>query len=157
MKFINCERNSISPACESISSVLMTRVAVIIVPESYPENCVAYTGTHDNETLVGWLNSRASRYKPGEDILEGYLDASDPDAYWQAVSEVVGSNANTIILPLQDLLGLGSSARMNVPGLADGNWGWRIESHQMTSEVAARFKQLLQRCGRTGNAVSLVN
>ena len=46
---------------------------------------------------------------------------------------------------------------MNVPGQADGNWGWRIESHQMTSEVAARFKQLLLRCGRTGNAVSLVN
>jgi 4-alpha-glucanotransferase len=125
-------------------------------PESYPENCVAYTGTHDNETLVGWLNSRSSRFKPGEDILEEYLDASAPGTYWQAISDVVGSNANTIILPLQDLLGLDSSARMNVPGLADGNWGWRIESQQMTGEVAMRFKQLLQRCGRTGNAVSLM-
>jgi 4-alpha-glucanotransferase len=126
-------------------------------PESYPENCVAYTGTHDNDTLVGWLNSRSSRFKSGEDILDEYLDPSAPDAYWQAVSDVVGSSANTIILPLQDLLGLDSSARMNVPGQADDNWGWRIERHQMTGEVAARFKQLLQRCGRTGNAVSLVS
>jgi 4-alpha-glucanotransferase len=126
-------------------------------PESYPENCVAYTGTHDNDTLVGWLNSRSSRFKPGEDILDEYLDPSAPDAYWQAVSDVVGSSANTIILPLQDLLGLDSSARMNVPGQADDNWGWRIERHQMTGEVAARFKQLLQRSGRTGNAVSLVS
>ena len=126
-------------------------------PESYPENCVAYTGTHDNDTLVGWLHSRASRFKPGEDILDEYLDSTAPDAYWQAVSEVVGSNANTIILPLQDLLGLNNSARMNVPGQADGNWGWRVESHQMTDEVAIRFKQLLQRCGRIGQSVSLVN
>ena len=125
-------------------------------PESYPENCVAYTGTHDNDTLVGWLKSRVTRFKPGEDILEEYLDVTAPDAYWQSVSEVVGSNANTAILPLQDLLGLDNSARMNVPGQADGNWGWRIENHQMTDEVAHRFKQLLQRCGRTGNAVSLV-
>lgn len=124
-------------------------------PESYPENCVAYTGTHDNETIVGWLSSRALRFKPGKDILEEYMDPTAPDAYWQSVSDVVGSAADTVILPLQDLLGLDSSARMNVPGQADGNWGWRTESHQMTDEVALRFKQLLQRCGRTGNAISL--
>ena len=59
-------------------------------PESYPENCVAYTGTHDNETLVGWLNSRSSRFKPGEDILEEYLNPSAQEAYWQAVSDVGG-------------------------------------------------------------------
>ena len=124
-------------------------------PESYPENCVAYTGTHDNDTIVGWLKSRQGRFSPGQDLLDEYLDARDPNAYWQAVSDVVSSSANTAILPLQDLLGLDNSARMNVPGLADGNWSWRIESHQMTADVAAKFKELLQRCGRTRAAVSL--
>ncbi len=123
-------------------------------PESYPEDSVAYTGTHDNDTIAGWLKSRAVTYKHGEDILDEYLDARAPDAYWQVVSQVVESAAGTTIIPLQDLLGLDNSARMNVPGMADGNWGWRIESQLMTDEIANRFKQLLARVGRT-SSVSL--
>lgn len=117
-------------------------------PESYVENCVAYTGTHDNDTIVGWLNARSQRFKPGEDILDEYLNAKDPQAYWQIISQVAQSPAHTVIIPVQDLLGLDNSARMNVPGLPDGNWGWRIESHQLTTDSAKRFKQLMQATGR---------
>ncbi len=119
-------------------------------PESYPEDSVVYTGTHDNDTIVGWIKSRLATHRPGEDILDEYLDSKAPDAYWQVVTQVVESTAGTTIIPLQDLLGLDNSTRMNVPGMADGNWGWRIEPEMMTDEAADRFKQLLARAGRTG-------
>jgi 4-alpha-glucanotransferase len=117
-------------------------------PESYVENCVAYTGTHDNDTIVGWLQSRSKRLKPGEDILDEYLDPRAPDAYWHIVCQVAESAASTVIIPVQDILGLDNGARMNVPGLPDGNWGWRVETGQLTNEVASRFRELIQRCGR---------
>lgn len=121
-------------------------------PETYVEDCVAYTGTHDNDTLVGWLKSRESRFALGKDILDEYLDRASPDAYWQAIRQVMESVAHTAIIPVQDLLGLDNSARMNVPGRPDDNWTWRLNEGQLTAEVAEKFRKLLQQTARVTHA-----
>ncbi len=117
-------------------------------PESYVENCVAYTGTHDNDTIVGWLRSRDSRFKPGQDILDEYLDRHHPEAYWTILRQVANSNAGTVVFPLQDVVGLDNSARMNVPGKPDGNWGWRASHEHMRDDTASRLRELLQSTNR---------
>ncbi|QDV25658.1 4-alpha-glucanotransferase [Aureliella helgolandensis] len=111
-------------------------------PESYPENSAAYTGTHDNSTIVGWLKEREGR-AAGEDILQGYLEdpiRSGMPYHWQLISMVLRSPSDLAIIPLQDILGLDDDSRMNVPGKAHGNWGWRYEASQLTQELIDRLK-----------------
>jgi 4-alpha-glucanotransferase len=95
---------------------------------NHREQAVVYTGTHDNDTAVGW--------------------AGDPDASWPLLELALSSRARLAIVPLQDVLGLGSEARMNTPGQAEGNWRWRLRRGQLTSEHAARLRELTVRYGR---------
>lgn len=109
-------------------------------PECFPKDCVAYTGTHDNSTIVGWLNERESRTA---DVLREYLQPPEQSGmpfHWQLISMVLRSTADTAIVPLQDIFGLDDSARMNVPGNAIGNWGWRFENQQLTQELVDRLR-----------------
>jgi 4-alpha-glucanotransferase len=94
------------------------------LPHKYPENCVAYTGTHDNDTTRGWYDKTPSDRR---DAVRRYLRCSDHDVTWAMIAALQYSAANTAIVPMQDVLDLGSHARMNVPGRADGNWGWRMD------------------------------
>jgi 4-alpha-glucanotransferase len=110
-------------------------------PESYPENSVAYTGTHDNSTIVGWYQARKATEQP--DILDRYLQdpvESGMPIHWQLISMVLRSPSHTAIVPLQDILGLDDSARMNVPGLADGNWRWRFSAEDLTPDISERLR-----------------
>jgi 4-alpha-glucanotransferase len=111
-------------------------------PETYPEDSVAYTGTHDNSTIVGWMNERKNRQ---DDPLRNYLEppsATQMPYHWQLISMVMRSRSQLAIVPMQDVLGLDDSARMNVPGLATGNWGWRLGPDGFSAEAAERLKLL---------------
>lgn len=119
-------------------------------PHNYPRNVVAYTGTHDNDTTVGWWNSTGARdsVRTPEDVAKehgfarAYLNLDDEPIHWAMIREVLASVANTAIVPAQDLLGLGNEARMNLPGTSSGNWRWRMRQGVLDSQLAARLQQL---------------
>ena len=121
------------------------------LPHNYPRNCVVYTGTHDNDTTVGWFfdkNPESSTRSPEQVQREqqatlAYLGRTDSsEIHWDMIRTCLASVANTAIIPMQDLLGLGSEARMNRPGANAGNWEWRVSASALTPQLAARLAQL---------------
>ena len=119
-------------------------------PHDYPENCVVYTGTHDNDTTVGWFKSTSgngnilSQTEINNEKIEvlKYLKTDGTDIHWDLIKLALKSNANTVIIPLQDIMGLDSSARMNIPGTNSGNWRWRFNWDLLTSESMDKMRDL---------------
>jgi 4-alpha-glucanotransferase len=119
-------------------------------PHNYVCNLVAYTGTHDNDTTVGWWNSKGSSdsIRTAEDVEKElafaklYLGPIDEPINWTLIRGVLSSVADTAIVPMQDVLGLGSEARMNLPGSSGGNWHWRMRSDALTPQLAERLRLL---------------
>ena len=109
--------------------------------ENHRENGVVYTGTHDNDTAQGWWSSLSST----ERSTTG-LDPAEPA--WSLIERAYASRAALAIVPAQDVLGLGSEARMNRPGSERGNWGWRLEPGELTDEHASRLRTAAERSGR---------
>ena len=118
---------------------------------------VAYTGSHDNDTTVGWWSSSGagdSTRTPDEvrqehDFARAYLDFhDDAEINWVMIRAVLASVADMAIVPLQDVLGLGSEARMNLPGTVSGNWKWRVRPGALTPELSARLRTLVTLYGR---------
>jgi len=110
------------------------------LPHKYPVRCVAATGTHDNDTSVGWF---ASLWDPrAREFAKNYLGGPQADIPWDMIRVVLESRANTAVVPAQDLLGLGSEARMNRPGVATGNWEWRLNDGALTPDIAYRLRAL---------------
>ena len=97
--------------------------APAFLPHNYQRNSVAYTGTHDNDTTRGWFEKLGAIERS---TTLGYLGTSGREIHWEMIRAVWASVANLAIAPVQDLLGLGSEARMNLPGTAQGNWEWRL-------------------------------
>lgn len=126
------------------------------LPHNYHPNVVVYTGTHDNDTAIGWFsNTGKSNSTRDEQAINSereyclkYLNSNGQEIHWDFIRAALASVANTAIIPLQDLLGLDTSARMNVPNSAEGNWGWRFPAGVLTDELAARLKDLSQLYGR---------
>jgi len=114
-------------------------------PHAYPKASVAYTGTHDNQTLVGWL--QGLRTSPNGELTRAlaYVGAQKSQPHWSFIRALFASPAQTVILPVQDVLGLGTEHRMNVPGVLHGNWGWRM-SGPLPKTVIRRLREL---CGAT--------
>ena len=111
-------------------------------PENHPQQAVVYTGTHDNDTALGWWESLT-----GEQRAAVGLDAADPA--WSLLSQAWRSRAALAIAPLQDVLRLGNDARMNLPGSEGGtNWQWRYEVKALTRELAQELRQLTRRTKR---------
>jgi 4-alpha-glucanotransferase len=118
-------------------------------PHAYPPRSVAYTGTHDNDTARGWFDDPSGS---GSEMPQNtgerrrallYLGARDGSRLpWDFIRGVYASAANLAIAPLQDVLNLGSEARMNRPGVAEGNWGWRVPETALTAELAAALAEL---------------
>ncbi|MFZ9737356.1 MAG: 4-alpha-glucanotransferase [Prochlorotrichaceae cyanobacterium] len=109
-------------------------------------NCVVYTGTHDNNTTVGWFEERSLQEQWR--VLP-YLEHRSPHGiHWDMIRLALESVANQAIIPLQDLLGLGTEARMNFPSRAAGNWGWRYRSEALLPEISDRLAQLTTAHGR---------
>jgi 4-alpha-glucanotransferase len=119
-------------------------------PHRYPRNVVAYTGTHDNDTMCGWLSSYEREKDPrraAELLAErrralDYAASDGREPHWDLVRTLLASVANTAIVPFQDLLGQGSDARMNVPGVAAGNWSYRVQEAELTPALAERLGRL---------------
>ncbi|MEH2306000.1 4-alpha-glucanotransferase [Nostoc sp.] len=116
------------------------------LPFNYPRNAVVYTGTHDNDTTVGWFNSANDNEKHN---LWLYLGSISPEGIqWDLIRLALSSIANQAIIPLQDVLGLGNEARMNFPSTAEGNWGWRYQAEALRDELRDRLKVLTRLNGR---------
>lgn len=116
------------------------------LPFCYHRNCVVYTGTHDNDTTVGWFNQLSDYEK--ESLLRYLGCTSSEGIHWDLMRLAVSSVANQAIIPLQDILGLGTEARMNMPSQAEGNWGWRYQPDVLTGELSDRLKTLNETYGR---------
>ena len=117
------------------------------LPEMHGENSVVYTGTHDNDTTLGWWQGldAASR----ERVRAHLVDPAEPMP-WALVRLALASTSRLAVVPAQDLLGLGAEARMNTPGVRDGNWGWRAAEGAFTPALAERLRLLVDGSGRTG-------
>jgi 4-alpha-glucanotransferase len=120
-------------------------------PHNYPTNLVVYTGTHDNDTTVGWWagdvghsTRSASDIKEEHEYANRYLGLDGREIHWEFIRAVLASVADTAIVPAQDLLGLGSEARMNRPGTASGNWRWRLTPGQLTHDTLRRLGVLAE-------------
>jgi 4-alpha-glucanotransferase len=103
---------------------------------------VIYTGTHDNDTVAGWWQSGATEHERRN--AEAYVGRCDDGIHWAFIRAAQCSPANLSIVPLQDVLGLGSEARMNTPSLHGGNWRWRFDQGRLTSELATKLAHLAE-------------
>jgi 4-alpha-glucanotransferase len=101
---------------------------------------VIYTGTHDNDTTVGWFTSGAADHEARN--AECYLGRGEDGIHWAFIRAAQSSVADLALIPMQDVLGLGSEARMNTPSLNKGNWSWRLAQGQFTPELAAKLADL---------------
>ena len=119
----------------------------IFLPHNYETNSVVYTGSHDNNTSKGWYNQLDENIK---NHVRKYLKCSGNDIAWDMIRGTLASVSKLAIVPLQDILSLGSDARMNFPGKASGNWQWRFEEKDMTEFLAVRLKDLTELYGRYG-------
>lgn len=115
------------------------------LPHNFTPNCVVYTGTHDNETTVGWyLNASPAE----QDHVRRYLARDGRDIAWDLLRLAHTSVADTAIIPLQDLFSLGNEARMNLPGRPSGNWQWRYTPSLLTDQIILRLREITQLYGR---------
>jgi 4-alpha-glucanotransferase len=116
------------------------------LPHNYVANTVAYSGSHDNDTTRGWYNSAS----PDEQHRARHYLNTDADAIvWSMIRALYASVADTVVIPMQDALDLGSEARMNKPGQLGGNWSWRIAPEQLSASLAAALADLADTYGRT--------
>jgi 4-alpha-glucanotransferase len=121
------------------------------LPHNYVPNSVVYTGTHDNDTTVGWfqaLREGGAKTKRERTFCLKYLDSDGTDIHWDVIRAALASVSDRAIVPLQDLLGLDSSARMNVPSSAGGNWSWRLRGNALTHKLSRRLRDLTELYGR---------
>lgn len=116
------------------------------LPHNHQRNCVVYTGTHDNDTTVGWYSSLsgAQRHR-----VNCYIGSNGKNATECIIRTVLMSVSDTAIIPFQDFLYLGSEARMNIPGTAFGNWGWRFTWDMVPHNLADQVQKQLECFGRT--------
>jgi 4-alpha-glucanotransferase len=115
------------------------------LPRNYIPHCVAYVGTHDNNTTMGWFSSLDAPVRA--QVLE-YTGSDGSEIEWVMMRKLLESAANTAVVTMQDLLGLGEDARMNLPGRPGGNWTWRFTPEQLTGEMEARLRDLTLSTGR---------
>ncbi|MEP7213934.1 MAG: 4-alpha-glucanotransferase [Acidobacteriota bacterium] len=122
------------------------------LPHNFINNCVAYTGTHDNDTTVGWFHSQAgagstrdeSAISREHNFCLEYLNTDGSEINWDLIRAIWASVADTAVAPMQDILGLGNEARMNLPASTSGNWFWRFKPGDITPELTARLKKLTE-------------
>jgi 4-alpha-glucanotransferase len=130
------------------------------LPHRHVPHCVAYTGTHDNDTTKGWFTSTdvATTQSPLEIATERafamrYLNSSGDEIHWDMIRLAFMSVADTAIIPLQDILGLDSRARMNTPGTPEGNWTWRFTKGQIDSHARNTLAELTAIYSRWNGAI----
>ncbi|MFH2114835.1 MAG: 4-alpha-glucanotransferase, partial [Spirochaetota bacterium] len=120
----------------------------LFLPHNYTTASVAYTGTHDNNTMAGWLSQASTEERR---FMENYLGQIPDNPVKALIREVVKSVAVFAVVPMQDLLGLGSEARMNEPGTIGGNWAWRMQPEATSQSLARELRQLAVMYARTSS------
>ncbi|HJQ70689.1 MAG TPA: 4-alpha-glucanotransferase [Blastocatellia bacterium] len=130
------------------------------LPHNYNQNTVVYTGTHDNDTVVGWFESKpqseaaeveaeeSEEKESDADRALRYLNTDGREIHWDFIRAALASVADIAIIPLQDLLGLGSDARMNLPASQKDNWAWRFRAGALGDELSQRLKEMTELYGR---------
>jgi 4-alpha-glucanotransferase len=125
------------------------------IPHNYPRNRVVYTGTHDNDTVLGWWTGgvgdstrTGEEVKREHELVRTYMGGDGCEIHWDFIRTLLTSVANVAIVPIQDVLGLGTEARMNLPGRLGGNWGFRYRAEQLTPDLRKRLRALTEASGR---------
>jgi 4-alpha-glucanotransferase len=125
------------------------------LPHNYSREVVAYTATHDNDTVVGWWTSGVGDSTRSPEDVEreharalAYVGGDGSAIHWDFMRTLFVSVADTVVVPLQDVLGVGSEARMNLPGRRDGNWRWRFAAADLTPDLRKRLRALTAVSGR---------
>ncbi len=121
-------------------------------PHNYTRHLVAYTGTHDNDTAVGWWTSQGggdsvrtfADVKREMEYARRYLNTDGREINWVLILAAMASVADTVLFPLQDVLGVGSEGRMNLPGSSSRNWRWRFRAEMVTAAISVRLKRLAE-------------
>ncbi len=121
----------------------------VYLPHNYRRDSVVYTATHDNQTTVGWFESRSDEERQA---IQRYLGRDGADIAWDLIRVALASVADTAILAMQDVLRLGDDARMNIPGATLGNWSWRCQDHHLTHELAIGLGDITQLYGRAASS-----
>jgi 4-alpha-glucanotransferase len=133
------------PGMKVLQFAFVADTSSAFLPHNYIPNCVAYAGTHDNDTTVGWWKNLD---EPTRAQVRAYTGTDGSDIQWDMIRLLEMSVANTVVVTLQDVLGLGSDTRMNFPGRADGNWYWRFGWDQLTPEIKTRLTDMTRTYGR---------
>ncbi|MCP4216413.1 MAG: 4-alpha-glucanotransferase, partial [bacterium] len=115
------------------------------LPHTFTQNYAVYTGTHDNETNIGWYQNASAEE---QDHIRRYMAVSGSDIAWDMIRLAYASVANTAVATLQDLMNLDNRARMNLPGTASGNWQWRYTPEMLTEGIALRLAEMTEVYGR---------
>jgi 4-alpha-glucanotransferase len=118
-------------------------------PYNFIPNCVAYTGTHDNNTTAGWFSDKTNSPTNAErEAALRYMGSNGTDAVWDLIRLLLSSAADTAIMPMQDVLELGSEARMNLPSTTGNNWKWRMREDPLRHDLAAKLREMNRMYGR---------
>lgn len=134
------------PGMKVLQFAFDSREAGNYMPHYYPENSVVYTGTHDNDTIMGWYGSLNRKDKA---LARAYLDIrSKKDVHLVFIREALKSVADTAVIPIQDYLALGSEARINTPSTLGNNWKWRVKKEALTEQLAGQMRGLAELYGR---------
>lgn len=126
------------------------------LPHNYIRNAVAYTGTHDNDTTLGWYEQLP---EADREFCSRYLNlgkcSSKEEIKWEFIRAALSCVANLAVIPMQDYLGLGSEARINIPSTLGGNWTWRMKRGALTKELALEIREMSELYGRTPKKVKV--
>jgi len=141
-------RNAIGVPGMKILQFAFAQVNSPHLPHSYEPLTVVYTGTHDNDTARGWFGSAGEEEQQRARMYLGLAGIDDEPVGWAFIRAAYTSVAQTAIVPVQDILGLGSEARMNRPGASSDNWAWRLRAGALTREHATRLRRLAEISGR---------
>ncbi|MGL6175016.1 MAG: 4-alpha-glucanotransferase [Cellulosilyticaceae bacterium] len=124
------------------------------MPHTYQKECIVYTGTHDNDTVMGWMNTTGDQEAIKEAI--DYLGLNEKEGInWGVIRGAWASVGEVALAPMQDFLGLGNEARMNYPSTLGGNWMWRIEKESLTDELAKKIYKITRRYGRCNKSMAV--
>ena len=134
------------PGMKVIQFAFDSREGSDYLPHNYPNHCVVYTGTHDNDTSLGWMKTAP---KESVKFAKEYLNLTKEEGYnWGMMRAAWASVADMAIVPMQDLLGLGSEARINTPSTLGNNWKWRATADQIDNKLATKLYKYVQMYGR---------
>lgn len=134
------------PGMKVIQFAFDSREGSDYLPHNYPQHCVVYTGTHDNDTVMGWMKTAP---KASVKFAKEYLNLTKEEGYnWGMMRAAWSSVADMAIVPFQDLIGLGSEARINIPSTLGENWKWRATEDQVTNQLAKKLYKYMVMYGR---------